>query len=549
MSILTILCLALALSASYILAQIYTHYRPLRDSPLPVLIVATSLPHPLRSLFTLIDHNSRLALFFQRDRFSHHSWNFRDKFALHARYGRSFFLVTPGGREFITADRPVADQILLRRRAFPKPLRLLDNLELFGPHLASVEDTTWQRHRRITASAFTASTDQIVWTVSLARAAQLVATRPSTTTTTSTSTFPDLADASLDVLLKVCLPTTTPLDPTFSPQECKTALLRFLGILTAPTGWRWGWSLLPWRRSQGSRGLWAGACELRGSITQLVDYRRHRLDGTVHGDLLSTLLWCEGSAGNGNGNREYMSPDEIRGNVFLFLFAGHETTANTLLYAVYLLAIFPRWQEWVVREMDFLLKGVGREEEPGFEVLEGLVRLRAVLMETLRLYGPVVNVLRETREQDQMIKAEIPFVIPGHTSIRVNSVALHTDPETWGSDAAEWRPSRWVVGSSTGQPGEDVYNTEMERRLIAWSEGPRVCPGKRFSQIEILAVLLQLFRRHRVEIVPQPGETVEEARQRAYARVQQSTMSLTLHIPQPEKVCLRWERRRDSKLA
>ncbi|RAK74326.1 cytochrome P450 [Aspergillus fijiensis CBS 313.89] len=535
MSILTILCLALVLSASYTLARIYTTYRPLRDSPLPVLIVATSLPHPLRSLFTLVDHNSRLALFFQRDRFSHHSWNFRDKFALHARYGRSFFLVTPGGREFITADRPVADQILVRRRAFPKPLGLLDKLELFGPHLASVEDTTWQCHRRITASAFTASTDQAVWTVSLARAAQLVATTQNgTTTATSTSTFPDLADASLDVLLHVCLPTTTPSDTTFNPQECKSALLRFLGILTAPTGW----SLLPWRRSQGSRGLWAGARELGESIAQLVEYRRHRLDGTLkrgHGDLLSTLLRCEGWAGSGNGSRDYLSPDEIRGNVFLFLFAGHETTANTLLYAVYLLAIFPGWQDWVGQEMDFLLKGVGGDEEPGFEVLEGLRRLRAVLMETLRLFGPVVNVLRETREQDQMVKAETPFVIPENTSIRVNSVALHTDPGAWGCDAAEWRPSRWVVGSSTGQPGEDVYDAEMEQKLIAWSEGPRVCPGKRFSQIEVLAVLLQLFRRHRVEIVAEPGETVEEARERAYARVQQSTMSLTLHIPQPEK--------------
>ncbi|PYH80517.1 cytochrome P450, partial [Aspergillus uvarum CBS 121591] len=458
---------------------------------------------------------------------------FRDKFALHARYGQSFFLVTPGGREFITADRSVAEQILLRRRTFPKPVGLLDKLELFGPHLASVEDTTWQRHRRITASAFTAATDQIVWTASLARAAQLVASRPRTTT----STFPDLADASLDILLKACLPTTTSSDPTFCPEACKPALLRFLDIITAPRG-----SLLPWRRRDGLRSLWATARELGASIAQLVENRRRDPDGTLkRGDLLSTLLRCEGRPGH--GNRDYMSGDEIRGNVFLFLFAGHETTANTLLYAVYLLAIFPAWQAWVGQEMDSLLQGWAENEEPGCEVLEGLKRLRAVMMETLRLYGPVVNVLRETREQDEMVKMETPFLIPKHTSIRVNSVALHMNPGTWGRDAAEWRPSRWVLASSTGHPGEDVYNAEMERRLIAWSKGPRVCPGKRFSQIEILAVLLQLFRRHRLEIVPDPGETVEEARQRAYARVQQSTMSLTLHIPQPEKLCLRWERR------
>ncbi|RAL08017.1 cytochrome P450, partial [Aspergillus homomorphus CBS 101889] len=536
MSIFTCLCIALATTIIYPLARIYTHYRPLRDSPVPVLIVAISLPRSVRGIFSLLDANTRLAIFFSLARFQTHSWNFRDKFALHARYGKSFFLVTPWGREFVTADWPVAERILTRRKSFAKPLGLLDKLELFGPHLASVEDTTWQRHRRITTNAFNAHTDQTAWHESLARAAHLSAiwTRHETTIT---STFPDLANISLDVLFRACLPVAAPQAPGFSTQECKTSLLRFLESLTVPSRW-----VLPYplgrRRANPLR---TSARDLGANIARLVAHRRRSpLESTLGGDLLSTLLKCEDKSRT--GRRDWLAADEIQGNLFLFLFAGHETTANTLLYAVYLLAIFPTWQVWVGEKIDALL-GDG---EPGFEVFGRAIRLRAVMMETLRLYGPVVNVLRETRGREEIVqRGETAVVVPAHTAIRVNSVALHTDPDTWGEDALEWRPARWVLAprGGAGAVHDEVFDAQMERHLLAWSEGPRVCPGKRFAQIEILAVLLQLLRRHRVEIVPDAGETVAQAQKRAWQRVQMSSMSLTLHIPQPERVRLRWVRR------
>lgn len=58
-----------------------------------------------------------------------------------------------------------------------------------------------------------------------------------------------------------------------------------------------------------------------------------------------------------NANSNGLSDDEIYGNLFIFSFAGHETTANTLSFSIYLLAAFPEWQEWVGEELDEALKG------------------------------------------------------------------------------------------------------------------------------------------------------------------------------------------------
>lgn len=40
--------------------------------------------------------------------------------------------------------------------------------------------------------------------------------------------------------------------------------------------------------------------------------------------------------------------DEIYGNIFMYSFAGHESTGHAISYAIYLFAAFPDWQEWVI---------------------------------------------------------------------------------------------------------------------------------------------------------------------------------------------------------
>lgn len=46
-----------------------------------------------------------------------------------------------------------------------------------------------------------------------------------------------------------------------------------------------------------------------------------------------------------------LSDEEILGNLFVYNFAGHETTANALCYALHLFAVYPQVQDWVREEV------------------------------------------------------------------------------------------------------------------------------------------------------------------------------------------------------
>jgi hypothetical protein len=53
----------------------------------------------------------------------------------------------------------------------------------------------------------------------------------------------------------------------------------------------------------------------------------------------------------------YLTEEEIAGNLFIFTAAGFDTTANTMSYAVTLLAVYPEWQTWIQTEIDSVLGG------------------------------------------------------------------------------------------------------------------------------------------------------------------------------------------------
>jgi cytochrome P450 len=109
------------------------------------------------------------------------------------------------------------------------------------------------------------------------------------------------------------------------------------------------------------------------------------------------------------------------------------------------------------------------------------------------------------------------------------------DEANWGKDALEWRPDRWIDKSGGFyQPAHKEY--------IPWSSGPRVCPGKKFSQVEFVATLACLFHKHRVSPEVQNGDTEEQARRKLLDVLNDSDMQLAMRINQPKKIRLKWEK-------
>ena len=76
--------------------------------------------------------------------------------------------------------------------------------------------------------------------------------------------------------------------------------------------------------------------------------------------------------------------------------------------------------------------------------------------------------------------------------------------------------------------------------FIAWSEGARSCPGKKFAQVEFVATMAALFRRFRAEPVPKAGESPAAARKRVLEVVKNSNVELLLQMRDPDSIAVRW---------
>ncbi|MGE0857376.1 MAG: cytochrome P450, partial [Hyphomicrobiaceae bacterium] len=182
---------------------------------------------------------------------------------------------------------------------------------------------------------------------------------------------------------------------------------------------------------------------------------------------------------------EQQAIDEIK----QYLWAGTETTALTLAWALYLLSLHPEAAERVIRESETVLG----DREPTAADYTALVYTRSVIQETMRLYPPVWGLIRVAAKDDEIggkqIRAGDRIVIFGY--------AAHHNPKFW-DEPEEFRPERWMDKSAKRQ---------VKYSYVPFGAGKRSCIGGAMSQVEntlALALLLRRFRPEYVGAVPAP---------------------------------------------
>lgn len=162
----------------------------------------------------------------------------------------------------------------------------------------------------------------------------------------------------------------------------------------------------------------------------------------------------------------------------------------------------------------------------------------------MRLYTAVA-IAKTTGSTSKPLKLGSTTVqIPANTMILPNYSALHTHPRYWGDNSLDFDPSRWIT--SDPATGKEAFNEPTERNspFVGWSGGVRNCPGRKFSQVEFVGVLVALFRDHKVHPVPLEGEDEEMARARLWDQITYDTgMRLLLQMLHPEKAVLKWTER------
>lgn len=140
-------------------------------------------------------------------------------------------------------------------------------------------------------------------------------------------------------------------------------------------------------------------------------------------------------------------------------------------------------------------------------------------------------------------------MLPPNTFVIVNVEGLHTDPKIWGPDALVWRPSRWLRPTHSEKTTNQRMTPECfiepdPGAFIPWADGPRSCVGRKFSQVEFVAVLATLFSQYRVRPVLQAEESEADGQKVLQSMVDNSTISaITLQMREPKKRALWWEKR------
>jgi cytochrome P450 len=137
-------------------------------------------------------------------------------------------------------------------------------------------------------------------------------------------------------------------------------------------------------------------------------------------------------------------------------------------------------------------------------------------MESLRLNHPLGQLVKETGKFAQPLKVGSRTVtLPPGTSVHLSLAAMHTHPDYWGDASMTWKPQRFISRAEETLEAE-VLASDTQEHFLPWATGQRVCPGKKFSQVEVVAALAWIFRDYEVQPETRAGETVDQARKRVF---------------------------------
>ncbi|KZT50451.1 cytochrome P450 [Calocera cornea HHB12733] len=214
------------------------------------------------------------------------------------------------------------------------------------------------------------------------------------------------------------------------------------------------------------------------------------------------------------GREKKLSDDELLSTTYVFLLAGHETTANTLAFACALLALNPRVQAALRAEADAVFPHLRAPEDALASYREDMPRLKyaeATFRETLRLFPAEVRLTkraaRDTTLRGTVLstgeKYDVP--VPKGTIVWLDVWAVHTMTEWWGADADEFRPERFFDTDDYKWP-RDAY--------MPFSLGARSCIGARFATLEGMVILSHLVREYEICLTPEMEALPLEERKR-----------------------------------
>ncbi|KDQ56237.1 hypothetical protein JAAARDRAFT_690089 [Jaapia argillacea MUCL 33604] len=234
---------------------------------------------------------------------------------------------------------------------------------------------------------------------------------------------------------------------------------------------------------------------------QLVDEKSGALlGGKGSRDVMSLLV----KANVAEDEKAQLSEDEMLSQMRTIMFAGHETTTNTLGFILLELARHPEVQARLrdeIRATETAVRARGSSTFTNSD-LEGMMYTVAVMKEVMRIHPVVPHLFRESTRDDAVplfkpittssgkVLDEVP--IPQGMKIIISVAAYNRNKDVWGDDAHVFNPDRWLANDGDGRrtkaPSLGVYGN-----LLTFASGLRSCIGWRFAVMEMQVFLVELI--------------------------------------------------------
>jgi len=236
--------------------------------------------------------------------------------------------------------------------------------------------------------------------------------------------------------------------------------------------------LIPWLKITGKANFYKS---LRKEIDQIVydiiDERRKSEE--QHNDLLDMLLNAKYE-----DTGETMNNQQLRDESMILIVAGHETSANALTWALYLLAQHPEERQKVLDEVNLV---IGNQPITYDSVLQ-LNYTRQVIQETMRLYPPAWLIDRQALEDDELGG----YLVPKGEIVLLFIYGTHRNPKYW-KNPDTFDPDRFSKENLKDLPNYAYF---------PFGGGPRLCIGNNFSMLEMQVLLALLVKNFTFTIEP-----------------------------------------------
>jgi cytochrome P450 len=367
--------------------------------------------------------------------------------------------LTPSKR-FLLLSRPEhAEHVLVRNQdRYPKAFSYRPLKAVLGDGLLTSEGETWQRHRHLVQPVFSHRHIQefgsVIADVTRARAGDWPIG-------TSMDVGAEMRSLTMALIGQILFG----VDLAVRAESVGNSVSRLQSAIIPG-------AILPIALVPGLR---SAARTLESLVNEIIDARLAAPHREPY-DLLDRLL-----LGSEDGS---FSRREIRDEVMTLVLAGHETTANTLTWALALLSRFPSVRERIVAEIE----DVVGDRAASAEDVDSLEWTRAVISESMRLYPPAWNIERDALEDDVVGDVQVRA---GDT-IGISAYLIHRNREFWPNPEG-FDPRRFLPANIGSRP---------RYAFMPFGGGRRVCVGAALAQLEATIALATIVQLRKLDLRP-----------------------------------------------